>query len=194
MPPTSPARKSIVLVDGVCALCQGFVIFVCSWDKAGRFLFATQQSEPGESLLKQHGLKADLSTIVLLEPCESPSEHHSERCSDRASSERPSSGQASAPRASESRPRPLHHQQPSPPSDPLARFQPYTKSTAVLRIMRHLSFPVCLLYGLIVVPACIRDPAYDLVASVRYRLFGTKDVCALPSVAMRVRELKSPLN
>lgn len=40
-----------------------------------------------------------------------------------------------------------------------------------------------------IVPRWIRDPAYDLIARNRYRLFGRSDVCMVPSPADRARFL-----
>lgn len=60
--------KAILLFDGVCNLCNGFVQFVILRDKAGYFQFASLQSEEGQALLEQHGLdKTALSTVVLIE-------------------------------------------------------------------------------------------------------------------------------
>ncbi len=48
----------------------------------------------------------------------------------------------------------------------------YLRSTAALRALRNLRFPWPLLYGLILIPAFLRDPVYNLVAHNRYRWFG----------------------
>ncbi|ALD20397.1 thiol-disulfide oxidoreductase DCC family protein [Hymenobacter sp. DG25A] len=48
----SPA---IVLFDGVCNLCNGFVQFVIEHDPAGHFHFAALQSPEGQALLEAHG-------------------------------------------------------------------------------------------------------------------------------------------
>ena len=63
----------------------------------------------------------------------------------------------------------------------------YVYSAAALRICRHLSFPVGLLYGFIVVPAFIREAVYKLIAHNRYRWFGKKETCMIPS--KEVKEL-----
>ena len=57
----------------------------------------------------------------------------------------------------------------------------YTRSSAALRIARHLSFPYNLLYILIIVPPFIRNYLYDIVARNRYKWFGKRDSCRLPS-------------
>jgi predicted DCC family thiol-disulfide oxidoreductase YuxK len=62
-----------------------------------------------------------------------------------------------------------------------------TRSTAILRIARGLMFPWPLLYALIVVPRRLRDAVYDVVARHRYRWFGRREVCMLPTPGMRAR-------
>lgn len=60
--------KSIVLIDGVCHLCQGLVRFIIPRDPKGHFMFAPLQSEVSQRLLDAGGLKPkELSTVVLLE-------------------------------------------------------------------------------------------------------------------------------
>ncbi len=43
-----------------------------------------------------------------------------------------------------------------------------------------------LLYAFIIVPACIRDVVYDLVAKYRYTVFGQSEYCRMPSPGIRV--------
>jgi predicted DCC family thiol-disulfide oxidoreductase YuxK len=45
---------SLVLFDGVCNLCNGFVQFVIARDPAGRFRFAALQSAVARELLARH--------------------------------------------------------------------------------------------------------------------------------------------
>jgi predicted DCC family thiol-disulfide oxidoreductase YuxK len=62
------ATGPILLYDGVCNLCNGFVRFVLARDPAARFRFAAIQSEPGRRLLTERGLDPDaLDTVVLLD-------------------------------------------------------------------------------------------------------------------------------
>lgn len=63
----------------------------------------------------------------------------------------------------------------------------HTRSTAALRVCRRLDLPWSLLSPLLVVPAPLRDPFYDLVARLRYRVFGRTDECQVPSPAVRER-------
>jgi predicted DCC family thiol-disulfide oxidoreductase YuxK len=60
-----------------------------------------------------------------------------------------------------------------------------TQSTAALKIARHLSGPSPLLYGFIVAPRRLRDIIYRLIARNRYKWFGKRDTCRLPSEAER---------
>ena len=63
----------------------------------------------------------------------------------------------------------------------------YTRSTAALKVARELSGPWPLLYGFILVPAPIRDLVYRIVARHRYRWFGKRDACLVPSADIRDR-------
>ena len=65
----------------------------------------------------------------------------------------------------------------------------YTHSTAALKIIRRLGSPWSLLYAFIAVPKNIRDYFYKLFARYRYRIFGKKDQCMLPSPEVRARFL-----
>jgi predicted DCC family thiol-disulfide oxidoreductase YuxK len=65
----------------------------------------------------------------------------------------------------------------------------YTHSTAALRVARQLEGGWKWFYYLRFVPRVIRDGAYKLFAKYRYRLFGKKDECMLPSPEIRARFL-----
>jgi len=66
----------------------------------------------------------------------------------------------------------------------------YTYSTAALRIARKLDGIWSWLYALRFVPRPIRDFFYRLFAKYRYRLFGKKDVCMMPTPELRERFLQ----
>ena len=66
----------------------------------------------------------------------------------------------------------------------------YLRSGAALRIARGLRFPWPLAYAAIVVPRFIRDRVYDAVAARRYRWFGRRDVCMVPTPELQKRFLK----
>ncbi|MEK4877668.1 MULTISPECIES: thiol-disulfide oxidoreductase DCC family protein [Paenibacillus] len=60
--------KSIVLIDGVCHLCQGVVRFIIPRDPEAKFLFAPLQNEIAAKLMKASGLQpGQLNTVILLE-------------------------------------------------------------------------------------------------------------------------------
>lgn len=63
----------------------------------------------------------------------------------------------------------------------------HTRSTAALKVARELGGPWPLLYGFILVPAPIRDLVYRIVARHRYRWFGKRDACLVPSADIRDR-------
>jgi predicted DCC family thiol-disulfide oxidoreductase YuxK len=65
----------------------------------------------------------------------------------------------------------------------------FTRSAAALRIARRLGFPWSLAVAFAVVPPSLRDFVYDLVARNRYRWFGTRDVCLVPTPELRERFL-----
>ena len=63
----------------------------------------------------------------------------------------------------------------------------FTKTTAALKIAKDLSFPYSLSYVFIVVPPFIRNVFYDLFARNRYKWFGKKDACRIPSELERAK-------
>jgi predicted DCC family thiol-disulfide oxidoreductase YuxK len=65
----------------------------------------------------------------------------------------------------------------------------YARSTAAVRIARGLGLPWSLAYGLIFIPPPLRDFAYDFFARRRYRWFGRKEECMLPTPELRDRFL-----
>ena len=127
----------MILFDGPCNLCGGFVRFVIRRDPAGRFRFAALDSPAALRVLAQAGagdVRAD--SIVLVE-----------------------GGRA------------------------------FLRSTAALRIARGLRFPWRLAYVLVLIPRPLRDSLYDLVARYRYRWFGRRSHCMVPTPRLRERFL-----
>ena len=61
------------------------------------------------------------------------------------------------------------------------------KSNAALEIARHLSGPWPLLYTLKIVPRFIRDAVYSWIAKNRYRFFGKREVCMIPTPELKSR-------
>jgi predicted DCC family thiol-disulfide oxidoreductase YuxK len=140
MVPPSPQPappEAIVLFDGVCNLCNGWVSFLLRRDPAGRLRFGSLQSDAAAALLARHG-----------------------------------------------RPRPAQ----TPESVVLIEGgRVYEASTAVLRAMGHLRGAWRFAVALQVVPAPLRDVVYRAVARSRYRLFGKRDTCRVPTEAERAR-------
>lgn len=57
----------IVLFDGVCNFCSGWVRFIIQRDTKKLFRFASLQSTIGDQLLQQHQLTTSLDSIVVIE-------------------------------------------------------------------------------------------------------------------------------
>jgi len=126
---------SLVLFDGVCNLCNGFVQFVIVRDPAARFQFGALQSASARRVLELHDAPDPLPDALVL----------------------------------------------------VEGGRLYMRSTAVLRITRRLAFPWPLASALLAVPRPLRDWMYALVARHRYRWFGRRDHCMVPTPALRAR-------
>ncbi|CDX13828.1 Thiol-disulfide oxidoreductase DCC [Mesorhizobium sp. ORS 3324] len=50
------ARQPLIVFDGVCVFCSGFVQLIVNLDRDRRFRFATAQSPLGEALFRKYGL------------------------------------------------------------------------------------------------------------------------------------------
>jgi predicted DCC family thiol-disulfide oxidoreductase YuxK len=127
----------VVLFDGVCNLCNGFVRFVIRRDRQARFKFGSLQSRGAKELLSRRSNSAAIPDSVVL----------------------------------------------------WENGTVYTESSAALRIARMLGFPWSLAYALVIVPKKLRDAIYSLVARNRYRWFGKRDVCMIPTPDLRDRFL-----
>jgi len=133
-----PDDEAVILFDGVCNLCSGFVQFVYPRDAAGKYRFASLQSDVGQALLAEHDLASDeLDSVVLIEDGES-----------------------------------------------------HVKSSAIIRIAAGLGGRYRLLSPFRYVPKPVRDRIYDFVADNRYRWFGKKDRCMMPSGDVESRFLE----
>ena len=127
----------VILFDGVCNLCNGWVDFVIRRDRKARFRFAALESPAAVTLLKDYkGDAIEELSILLLD---GPSVHD--------------------------------------------------RSTAVLYILKGLCFPWSLMMIFWVVPKPARDLFYRWVARNRYKWFGKRDTCRLPSPQERSRFL-----
>jgi predicted DCC family thiol-disulfide oxidoreductase YuxK len=65
----------------------------------------------------------------------------------------------------------------------------YKKTTAALKVGKDLGFPYILLYPFIILPPPIRNIAYNILAKYRYKWFGKRDACRIPSPAERAKFL-----
>ncbi|MCY0902769.1 MAG: thiol-disulfide oxidoreductase DCC family protein [Firmicutes bacterium] len=151
----------VLLFDGVCNFCHAAVQFAIRHDRSGRVRFAPLQSEVAHRLLANH---------------------------DRPPAERGSTSPHSGS--------PDRHPGVSPQGshDPhtvvlIARGEVYTRSDAVLALLRELDRPWPQLYALRAIPRPLRDRLYTFVARHRYRWFGRKTVCPQPTQEQRLRFL-----
>ena len=62
-------------------------------------------------------------------------------------------------------------------------------SDAVLSIYEGLGWPWRMLSALKIIPRVLRDPAYRLIARNRYRIFGKRETCWLPTAEQAARVL-----
>jgi predicted DCC family thiol-disulfide oxidoreductase YuxK len=136
-PPEPDAAGAIVVFDGVCVLCSGWVGFLLRHDRVRQFRFAAMQGEAGRRLLDAHGLDPDDPMSFLLVD-------------------------ASGAR---------------------------TDSDAIIAVLARLGGVWRAARLLRMVPRRLRDPLYRRFARNRYRWFGKKDACYLPSAAQRNRFL-----
>lgn len=65
-----------------------------------------------------------------------------------------------------------------------------SKSTAALKIASKLSFPIRFFALYLIVPAFIRDGVYDFIARNRYKWFGKKAACMIPTPELKSRFLE----
>lgn len=130
-------NKNIILFDGVCNLCNGFVQFVIKRDKNAVFKFASLQSETGQEVLRKYNLPIDELTSVIYVQNENV----------------------------------------------------FLRSEAALRIASQLDGIWKLSKILLVFPTPLRDFVYNLVAKNRYRIFGKRDECMLPTAELKSRFL-----
>jgi predicted DCC family thiol-disulfide oxidoreductase YuxK len=133
--PPPAVEGPLILFDGVCVMCSGFVTFVIRRDPRARFRFVAAQTPLGQSLLSRLGLSTvDFESNVLIE-------------------------------------------------DGRAWF----KSGASFAILRRLPWPWPWLTVLRFLPLALTDRVYDLVADNRYRLFGKREACLVPTPDIRRR-------
>lgn len=57
----------------------------------------------------------------------------------------------------------------------------YVRSDAVIRMARYFRFPLSLLRAVALVPRFLREWGYRLVSANRYRIYGRRDTCLVPT-------------
>jgi predicted DCC family thiol-disulfide oxidoreductase YuxK len=134
-----PNRTLLILFDGVCNLCNGFVQFLIKRDPAGKFRFASLQSDFGRSQLIRFNLDPDLlHSVIVVE------------------------------------------------GDNVLQ-----RSDAALRIVNQLGGPWKLLNAFKIFPKFLRDALYNVVARNRYKIFGKRDSCMIPTRELKERFIES---
>jgi predicted DCC family thiol-disulfide oxidoreductase YuxK len=66
----------------------------------------------------------------------------------------------------------------------------FDKSSAALEIAKDLSGLWPAFYALKIVPKYVRDKIYDFIAAHRYKWFGKKDECMIPTPELKTRFLE----
>jgi predicted DCC family thiol-disulfide oxidoreductase YuxK len=127
----------LIVFDGVCHLCTGFVRFVIRRDRRALFQFLPAQSSRGEKLYARLGLKSSDwdSNLLVLEG------------------------------------------------------RVYTELDAFIEVSRRFGGAWRLTPILYAIPRGLRDWLYNRIARNRYRWFGKRDVCYLPTPHVAARFL-----
>jgi predicted DCC family thiol-disulfide oxidoreductase YuxK len=133
--PTAP----VLLYDGLCGLCNGFVNFILRHDADGALRFAPLQGDFAAGVMARHPQLAGVDSLVLVEIDDAGNESVSVR------------------------------------------------SEAALRVAARLGGGWRAARVLRLLPRPLRDFGYDLVARVRYRLFGRHESCPIPPPEVRAR-------
>ena len=64
------------------------------------------------------------------------------------------------------------------------------KSTAALKVAKLLGFPQNLMNVFFIIPSFIRDWVYDYIAKNRYKWYGKKDACMIPTPELKSKFLE----
>jgi predicted DCC family thiol-disulfide oxidoreductase YuxK len=127
----------VIIFDGICNLCCGWVQYLIRRDKTMKFRFVSIQSETGQKLLKQvQGKDKMTESIIYLK---------GDKC--------------------------------------------FRESSAVLEILTDLGGAWKLIAVLKLIPKPIRNKFYQLIAKKRYRYFGKRTTCLLPTPVNKKRFL-----
>jgi predicted DCC family thiol-disulfide oxidoreductase YuxK len=66
----------------------------------------------------------------------------------------------------------------------------YTYARAAIRVCKYLDWPAKALYAFIIIPSFISQPVYKWIARNRYKWFGKKETCMIPTAEVRRRFLE----
>lgn len=64
------------------------------------------------------------------------------------------------------------------------------KSSAAMHVAKHIGFPSSLLVIFFIVPTFIRNWVYDYIAKNRYKWYGKKDACMIPTPELKSKFLE----
>jgi predicted DCC family thiol-disulfide oxidoreductase YuxK len=65
----------------------------------------------------------------------------------------------------------------------------YTRSSGALRMLKYLGNGWQIFYALIIIPKFIRDSMYNFIAKNRYKWFGKKKECLIPTLELKTKFL-----
>lgn len=161
-PPAEPTTPPpLVLFDGVCGLCDRTVQLLLRLDRHQRLRFAPLQGPTAAAVFACHAMATDLVSIVFVPQWPPPG----------VAGPGPRLGEGGAD-----------------PAGPAAA--PRLRSAAVLGILAAIGGGWGVVAGLgRLLPRRLGDALYDAIAARRYRWFGRRDSCRLPTAAERSRFL-----
>ncbi len=67
--------------------------------------------------------------------------------------------------------------------------QVYNKSSGALHVAKLLGGGWIFFYSLIIIPKFLRDSIYDFISEHRYKWFGKKEACMIPTPELKARFL-----
>ena len=131
----SARLDGLMVFDGVCNVCSGYVRLVSALDRDGRIRFTPLQSPYGRTLSQAQGVDPDDPATFLF----------------------------------------------------FERGQAHQATDGLAAMLAFLPRPWCWLRVVTVIPRPLRDAAYRWLARNRYRLFGKRATCMVPSPQLRAR-------
>lgn len=127
--PDFPDDHAVIVFDGYCVMCSGFMRFVLRKDRKNHFRFVPAQSPLGAALYVHYGLKAgDYDSVLLIE-----------------------------------------------------NGDVRVKWDASLGVFEGLGWPWKLAAIGRILPKFVANPLYDSIARNRFKIFGRREVCMIPT-------------